>query len=280
MHISFEYFPPKDMEQLDTLASHTKQLCTFNPEFFSVTYGAGGSTQDRTLNTVLKLKETCGVDVAPHITCIGSTKERIRMLLKQYQDHGIHRLVVLRGDLPSGTVSLSHDFQYAYQLVDFIRKETGDHFQLEVAAYPEMHPETLNPAKHIQHLKQKIEAGANRIITQYFFNADAYFQLLSDANAAGIKAEIIPGIMPITNYTQLARFSRQCGAEIPRWLDLQLKEMADDLPALRAFGTAFMQRLCQQLIDGGAHGLHFYTLNKAQPSINILEGVRSYSGAA
>lgn len=280
MHISFEYFPPKDAAQIDTLVEHTRALNEYHPEFFSVTYGAGGSTQDKTLNTILQLKAQCGIDVAPHITCIGSTKDRIRMLLKQYQAHNIRRLVVLRGDLPSGTTSLSHDFQYAYQLVEFIRQETGDHFSLEVAAYPEMHPETLNPQTHLKHLKQKIDAGANRVITQYFFNADAYFQLVEDTKKAGIQTDIIPGIMPITNYTQLARFSKQCGAEIPRWLDLKLQHLKDDLPALKQFGATFMQSLCQQLIDGGAPGLHFYTLNKAEPSLNILQAVRCHSHAA
>ncbi len=270
MDISFEYFPPKTEKGLANLLKTTERLQQLSPEFYSVTFGAGGSSQSATVSTVTTLKETFKADIAPHISCVHMTKATAATILERYQKIGIKHLVVLRGDQPSGMINSQQDFNYAYQLVQFIREQTGPHFFIEVAAYPEMHPETLNPSLHIEHLKMKFDAGANRAITQYFFNSDAYFQLCDDAKAAGINASIIPGIMPITNYTQLARFSHICGAEIPRWLDLRLKAIYDDPNKISALGEHIVTRLCRKLIDGGAPGLHFYTLNKANPTIAIL----------
>lgn len=271
MHLSFEYFPPKTDAGMAKLVTTTNQLKSLNPEFFSVTYGAGGTSQNRTLDTALTLQRECQIDAAAHISCIGSTKEKIRMLLTQYKAAGIKRLVALRGDLPSGMMAMGDDFQYAYQLIQFIRDETGNFFTIEAAAYPEMHPETLDPTTSITHLKMKADAGANRFITQYFYNADAYCCLLEAADKAAITTPIIPGIMPITNYTQLSRFSQMCGAEIPRWLRMQLEPVKDDLAAINRIGTEFITQLCRQLIQAGAPGLHFYTLNKAQASEHIMK---------
>lgn len=271
MHLSFEYFPPKTTQGLDKLITTTNELKQFNPEFFSVTYGAGGSEQNKTLETVSQLQTNCHVEVAAHITCIGSTKEKLRMLLQQYQRSNIRRLVALRGDLPSGMVSLSNDFQNAYQLIKFIREETGDYFFIEAAAYPEMHPETPNPQQSIDHLKMKCDAGANRFITQYFYNADGYYHLREAAAKTNINLPIIPGIMPITNYTQLARFSKMCGAEIPRWMHMHLQPIEDDAEAIKAFGIDFLTQFCSDLIHNDVPGLHFYTLNKAEASINIIK---------
>lgn len=274
MHLSFEYFPPKTDQGMEKLLTTTQQLKTFSPEFFSVTYGAGGSSQNRTLDTVVMLQQHCQVSAAAHISCIGSSKEKMRMMLKQYQNSGIKRLVALRGDLPSGMVSLDNDFEYAYQLIEFIREETGDYFLIEAAAYPEMHPETLDPQTSIEHLKMKVNAGADRLITQYFYNADAYFHLVDAASKAGIHNPIIPGIMPITNYTQLARFSHMCGAEIPRWVQMHLEPMKDDTAAITAFGNDFLAGLCSRLLENEAPGLHFYTLNKAEASSDIIKKLR------
>ncbi len=273
MHISFEYFPPKTRAGLTTLLQTTQQLKSFEPEFFSVTYGAAGSTQDHTLNTVLTLQHECKIHAAPHISCVEASQKKIRCLLHSYQQQGIHRLIVLRGDTPSGVLRGSNDFNYAYQLIEFIRKETGAYFFIETAVYPEMHPETLDPQKHMEHFKMKVSAGANRAITQYFYNPDAYFQLLDDCAKYQITIPIIPGIMPITNYTQLARFSQICGAEIPRWLAVRLEKIKENPEAILKFGTEVVSRLCERLIEGGAPGLHFYTLNKAAPSVEILKNL-------
>lgn len=271
MHISFEYFPPKTSQGMETLVQTTHTLQTLEPEFFSVTYGAGGSIQNHTLDTVVMLQKQCQVQGAPHISCVGSTKDSIRALLTSYKNNHINRLVVLRGDLPSGMVGFDHDFKYAYQLIEFIREETGHHFFIEAAAYPEMHPETMDPQESIEHLKMKMHAGANRAITQYFFNADAYFYLQDDCEKNNITLPIIPGIMPITNYTQLARFSALCGAEIPRWLRQRLEKYKNNSEAISSMGNEFIAKLCQRLIEGGAPGLHFYTLNKATNSVDILK---------
>ena len=249
--ISFEFFPPKTDEGVLKLRETRKQLALLNPKFFSVTFGAGGSTRDRTMDAVLEIQAE-GFEAAPHISGISSSKEEILSLLKTYQSHGIRRLVVLRGDLPSGEVS-SGDFAYASQLVAFIREQTGDWFQIEVAAYPETHPEARSAAADLKHFKTKVDAGANAAITQYFYNADAYFQFVDQCQAMGIQIPILPGVMPIYNYTQLARFSNVCGAEIPRWLRLRLEDYGDDMLA------------------GGAPGLHFYTLNQSGIITNIAE---------
>jgi methylenetetrahydrofolate reductase (NADPH) len=265
---SFEFFPPKTAEGMATLRDARAELAKFNPEFFSVTFGAGGSTRDRTMETVLDIQQQ-GLAAAPHISCISSSKEEIRGLLQAYQANGIKRLVALRGDLPSGEVSTG-DFRYASELVAFIRAETGQHFHIEVAAYPEFHPEAKSPAADVLNLKRKIDAGANSAITQYFYNADAYFHFIDQCAAAGINVPIVPGIMPIYNITQLARFSNVCGAEIPRWLRLRLEEYGDDMPSLRAFGIDVVTDLCETLRVFGAPSLHFYTLNRAGVIANII----------
>jgi methylenetetrahydrofolate reductase (NADPH) len=259
--ISFEFFPPKTAEGVAKLREARKQLAQLAPKFFSVTFGAGGSTRDRTMETVLEIQAE-GHEAAPHISCVSSSREDIRTLIGEYRARGIRRLVAFRGDLPSGEVSAG-DFRYANELVSFIREETGDWFQIEVAAYPEFHPEAHSPAADLQHFKRKVDAGANAAITQYFYNVDAYFNFVDQCEALGITIPVVPGVMPIYNYTQLARFSGVCGAEIPRWLRLRLQDYSDDLPSLRALGTDVVTGLCEQLLTGGAPGLHFYTLNQA-----------------
>jgi len=259
--ISFEFFPPKTMEGMAKLRETRKQLAQLAPKFFSVTFGAGGSTRDRTLETVLEIQAE-GFEAAPHISCVSSSKQDIRELLTEYRAKDIRHLVALRGDLPSGEVSAG-DFRYANELVAFIREETGDWFDIEVAAYPEFHPEARSPAADLQHFKRKVDAGASAAITQYFYNVDAYFSFMDQCGALGIAIPVVPGVMPIYNYTQLARFSGVCGAEIPRWLRLRLQDYGDDLPSLRALGTDVVTDLCEQLLAGGAPGLHFYTLNQA-----------------
>lgn len=269
--LSFEFFPPKTAEGIANLRETRVQLAKFNPEFFSVTFGAGGSTRDRTMETVFEIQAE-GHQAAPHISCISSSKEEIRELLTAYKNKGIKRLVTLRGDVPSGEVSVG-DFKYANELVTFIRQETGDWFHLEVAAYPEFHPEALSAAKDLANFKRKVEAGADAAITQYFYNADAYFRFVESCTAEGIAIPIVPGVMPIYNYTQLARFSGVCGAEIPRWLRLRLEAYADDLPSLRAFGIDVVSELCERLLAWGVPSLHFYTLNQAGIISNIINNI-------
>ncbi len=270
--ISFEFFPPKTTEGMDKLRDARTQLSKFAPEFFSVTFGAGGSTRDRTMETVLEIQRE-GFQAAPHISCISSSKAEIKDLLHAYQSHGIKRLVTLRGDIPSGEVSAG-DFRYASELVAFIRAETGNHFSLEVAAYPEFHPEARTPAADLQNLKRKIDAGADSVITQYFYNADAYFRFVEQCDALGINVPIVPGIMPIYNITQLARFSSVCGAEIPRWLKMRLEEYGDDMASLRAFGIDVVSELCENLLAWGVPSLHFYTLNQSNIISNIIENIQ------
>jgi methylenetetrahydrofolate reductase (NADPH) len=269
--ISFEFFPPKTAEGMDNLRETRAELAKFNPEFFSVTFGAGGSTRDRTMETVLEIQQE-SFQSAPHISCVSSSKEEIRDLLHAYQSHGINRLVALRGDVPSGEVS-SGDFRYAAELVAFIRAETGNHFHIEVAAYPEFHPEAKTPAADLLNLKRKVDAGANSAITQYFYNADAYFRFIDQCAAMGINIPVVPGIMPIYNITQLARFSSICGAEIPRWLKMRLEEYGDDMVSLRAFGIDVVSELCETLKVSGVPSLHFYTLNRSGVISNIIENI-------
>lgn len=270
--VSFEFFPPKTAEGMDKLRETRTQLAKFNPEFYSVTFGAGGSTRDRTMDAVLEIQRD-GFQAAPHISCISSSKSEIRELLQAYQSQGIKRLVALRGDIPSGEVSAG-DFRYASELVAFIREETGEHFSIEVAAYPEFHPEARTPAADLQNLKRKVDAGANSAITQYFYNADAYFRFVDQCDALGITVPIVPGVMPIYNITQLARFSSVCGAEIPRWLKMRLEEYGDDMASLRAFGVDVVSELCETLLAWGAPSLHFYTLNQSNIISNIIENVQ------
>jgi len=258
---SFEFFPPKTQEGMAKLREARKQLAQLGPKFFSVTFGAGGSTRDRTLETVLEI-QAAGNEAAPHLSCISSSRDDIRTILAQYKTHGIRHIVALRGDIPSGAVT-GGDFHYASELVEFIRQETGDWFEIEVAAYPEFHPEAPSARADLDNFKRKVNAGANAAITQYFYNADAYFRFMEDCNAAGITIPIYPGVMPIYNFTQLSRFSAMCGAEIPRWLRLRLQDYGDDLASLRAFGLDVVTELCDRMLASGAPGLHFYTLNQA-----------------
>ncbi len=266
---SFEFFPPKTAEGAEKLRATRKQLAQLNPKFFSVTFGAGGSTRDRTLETVREIQAD-GSEAAPHLSCIGSTHDNIREILNEYKSQGIRHLVALRGDLPSGTMDAG-EFNYANELVEFIRRETGDWFEIEVAAYPETHPQARSYKEDLAHFKLKADAGANAAITQYFFNADAYFGFVEDARAAGVAIPIVPGIMPIGNYVQLARFSDACGAEIPRWLRKKLETYGDDLTSIRAFGLDVITDLCDRLLTGGAPGLHFYTMNQAGPTTTIWQ---------
>ncbi len=258
---SFEFFPPQTPEGVEKLRAARKQLAPLNPRFFSVTFGAGGSTRDRTLNTVLEIQAE-GHCAAPHLSCIGSTKENIASILDQYMAQGVKHLVALRGDLPSGTASTG-EFRYANELVAFIREETGDHFHIEVAAYPEFHPQSASPGEDIANFKRKVEAGANSAITQYFYNPDAYYNFVEECVKGGVFIPIVPGIMPIYNYSQLARFSDACGAEIPRWIRKKLESYHDDIDSIRAFGLEVVVNLCENLLVEGVPGLHFYTLNQA-----------------
>ena len=258
---SFEFFPPKTDEGMEKLRVTRRQLAQYNPHFFSVTYGAGGSTQEGTLRAVREIKAE-GYNVAPHLSCIGSTRDGIRELLKSFQQDGIRHIVALRGDLPSG-MAVAGEFRYANELVEFIRQETGDWFHIEVAAYPEYHPQAKSAQDDIKNFVRKANAGANSAITQYFYNADAYFAFVDAVREQGVEIPIVPGIMPISNFSQLARFSDVCGAEIPRWLRLRLQGYADDVASIRSFGLDVVTELCDKLLEGGAPGLHFYTLNQA-----------------
>ena len=265
---SFEFFPPKTPEGADKLRAVRAKLAAVQPAFFSVTFGAGGSTREGTWNTVTEVA-AAGLAVAPHISCIGTTRASVRELLLAYRSRGIRRLVALRGDLPSGAAGGAGDFRYANELVEFIRAETGDWFHVEVAAYPEYHPQSRSPADDLANFARKVKAGADSAITQYFFNSDAYFRFVEDAQALGVEVPIVPGIMPITNYTQLARFSDACGAEIPRWIRLKLQSYGDDRDAIRAFGLDVVTDLCEQLLAVDAPGLHFYTMNQAEPTLEL-----------
>ncbi|HKM14639.1 MAG TPA: methylenetetrahydrofolate reductase [NAD(P)H] [Marinospirillum sp.] len=270
--ISFEFFPPKTPVGQEKLLVVRNKLAALNPEFFSVTYGAGGSTQDGTLQTVLALRES-GIDSAPHMSCIGASRAELRNQLQGYKDKGIRRLVALRGDLPSG-MGMGGELRYANELVAFIRQEFGKDFIIEVAAYPESHPQAANLDVDIQNFVRKCQAGADSAITQYFFNADAYFYFVDRVRAKGIEIPIIPGIMPITNYSKLARFSDACGAELPRWIRKQLESYGDDSDSIIKFGEEVISNLCQQLIEGGAPSLHFYTLNQAEASLAVVNNLK------
>ena len=265
--ISFEFFPPKSEEGREKLLAVSQQLGQLEPAYFSVTFGAGGSTQQGTIDTVLDIKNQ-GFSAAPHLSCVGSTKDNIRKILANYKEYGIDRIVALRGDIPSGTLDIG-EFRYANELVEFIRKETGDHFHIEVGAYPEVHPQAANAQSDLLNFKRKVEAGADSAITQYFFNVDAYARFVEDCEKLGITIPIVPGIMPITNYAQLARFSDMCGAEIPRWIRKRLEGFADDRESIKAFGIDVVSELCQSLLEGGAPGLHFYSMNQAEASLTI-----------
>lgn len=266
--ISFEFFPPQTPEGTEKLTAVRQRLAALKPEFFSCTFGAGGSTQDRTLDTI-RLMHTEGHQAAPHLSCVGSTRENIRALLFTYKDMGIKRIVALRGDMPSGMASIG-EFQYANELVSFIRAQTGEHFHIEVAAYPEFHPQANSAREDMLNFKRKIHAGANSAITQYFYNADAYFRFVEETHKLGVTAPVVPGIMPIMRYSQLARFSDMCGAEIPRWMRKTMESYGDDVESVQAFGLDVVTELCETLIAGGAPSLHFYTLNQSKASLEIL----------
>lgn len=268
---SFEFFPPKTPEGAAKLIKVRDTLGELKPKYFSVTFGAGGSTQQGTFDTVTSIQQA-GFNAAPHLSCVGSTKENIREILNSYKEKGIQRIVALRGDMPSGTHDIG-EFRYANELVEFIRKETNDHFHIEVAAYPEFHPQASSAEDDLNNFKRKVEAGANSAITQYFFNPDAYFRFVDDCEDLGITAPIVPGIMPITNYIQLARFSDMCGAEIPRWIRKRLESYGDDKDSIKAFGEDVISEMCQQLLEAGAPGLHFYTMNATAPTLAIWKNL-------
>lgn len=270
-YISCEFFPPKSDEGKQKLSATIEELKVIAPHYISVTFGAGGSTQEGTLETVLTVMQN-GIAAAPHLSCIGSTKESIRRILERYRAHGITRIVALRGDMPSG-MREAGEFRYANELVAFIRAETGDHFYIEVAAYPEFHPQAPSARHDLNNFQRKVEAGANGAITQYFYSADAYFRFVDDCERMGLDLPIIPGIMPITNHQQLARFSDACGAEIPRWIRKRLEAFGDDLASLRSFGMDVTSALCRTLLDHGAPGLHFYTMNQSGPTLQLCRNL-------
>jgi len=267
--VSCEFFPPKSDEGAVKLRSVYQELAReIRPEYFSVTFGAGGSTQTRTYQTVREIQRESGVPAAPHLSCIGSTREGIAQILDDYREQGIRRIVALRGDLPSGMQDPG-DFRYANELVAFIREYSGDWFHIEVAAYPEFHPQAPDAETDLANFKRKVDAGADAAITQYFYSIEAYKRFLDDCERLDIDVPIVPGVMPITNYQQLARFSDMCGADIPRWLRKRLEAFGDDMDGLRAFGHDVVAELCRQLVDAGAPGIHFYAMNRSAPVIRL-----------
>jgi methylenetetrahydrofolate reductase (NADPH) len=268
-HYSFEFYPPKTDEQRLQLDRTVGKLKKYAPRFGSVTFGAGGSTLSYTGETVRRLREHHGLNGVPHLSCVGGTRDEIRQLLGEYQTLGCDRIVALRGDLPSG-MARPGDLHYASDLVRFIRSEFGDHFHIEVGCYPETHPQAEDALADLRRFKEKVDAGANSAITQYFFNADAYFRFVDDVRKAGIGIPVIPGIMPISNFTQLRRFSEACGAEIPRWIGKRMQAYGDDAGAIREFASDVVAAMCRRLVDGGAPELHFYTLNLAKPTEAVI----------
>ena len=269
--VSFEFFPPKTAEGEEKLMHTVTQLATHNPEFFSVTYGAGGSTQTGTFNAVANIRSK-GFEAAPHLSCVGATRANTLNILDELKAQGVNRIVALRGDLPSGMGGMG-ELAHASDLVSLIREHSGDWFHISVAAYPEYHPQARTPQDDLKQFVNKMQAGANTAITQYFYNADAYARFVEDVRAKGVNAPIIPGIMPITNYSRLARFSETCGAEIPRWVLLKLASFGDDAESIKAFGQEVVAQLCERLVQLGAPSLHFYTLNQAEPSLGVLESL-------
>ncbi|WP_328188059.1 methylenetetrahydrofolate reductase [NAD(P)H] [Marinobacter sp. OP 3.4] len=264
---SFEFFPPKTDQGREKLQTVRNRLAEVDPDFFSVTFGAGGSTRDRTIETVLNLHNQ-GISTAPHLSCVGGTREKIAELLDIYKESGVNRIVALRGDMPSG-MGAAGELRYANELVEFIREYSGDTFNLEVAAYPEFHPQARNAEEDLQNFARKVKAGANSAITQYFFNADSYFYFIDRLEKMGITIPVVPGIMPIVNFSSLVRFSDMCGAEIPRWIRKQLEAYGDDSESIKRFGEDVVTDMCERLLAAGAPGLHFYTLNQADASLKI-----------
>src|SRR5688572_13147109 len=271
--ISFEFYPPKTDEQRAQLDKTAAKLSALSPHYVSCTFGAGGSTLSYTPETVERLQRSHGLDAAPHVSCVGGTRAELGDLIRQYKANGCRRIVALRGDLPSG-MGHTGDFRYASDLVEFIRNEHDGFFHIEVAAYPECHPQAEDALADLRHFKRKVDAGANGAITQYFYNADAYFRFVDDVRKLGVNVPIVPGVMPISNFTQLRRFSDACGAEIPRWIGKRMQAFGDDVDSVREFASDFVADLCRRLIDGGAPGLHFYTLNLSKPTINVLSRLR------
>ena len=267
--LSIEFFPPQTGEGMEKLRATRSRLAVLKPEFFSVTYGAGGSTRERTLATVMEIAAE-GHNAAPHLSCIGSTREGIRELLGLFVERGVRRIVALRGDLPSGMADAG-EFRYANELVAFIRSETGDRFHIEVAAYPEWHPQAKSPREDLLNFKRKVDAGASSAITQYFYNADAYEHFVAEARSLGVTVPIVPGIMPIGSFSKLARFSDACGAEIPRWMRRKFESFGDDADSIRAFGLDVVTELCQRLLERGAPGLHFYSMNQAGLTLELCK---------
>ena len=270
--LSFEFYPPKTDDQRAQLDRTAAKLKSHAPEYVSCTFGAGGSTLSYTSETVRHLNQHHGLQAAPHLSCVGGTREEIRELLKLYRAIGVKRIVALRGDLPSG-MGFPGDLRYASELIAFIRAEHGDAFRIEVGAYPETHPQASDALADLRHFKTKIDAGADAAITQYFYNADAYFHFVDSARKLGVEVPIIPGVMPISNFSQLRRFSEQCGAEIPRWVSKRMQAYGDDAESVRSFGADVVAGLCERLIAGGAPSLHFYTLNLAKPTNAVLERI-------
>jgi len=275
LNFSFELFPPRTPEGVAKLPSVIGQLAELRPDYFSITYGAGGSNQDGTYETLLAVARHAGVDAAPHLTCVGSTRAHIAELLERYREAGARRIVALRGDLPATAMSPSApgDFHYANELVSFIRETHGDAFKIEVAAYPEMHPQAPSPAADFENFRRKVEAGADGALTQLFFNADAYFDFMERCGKAGITIPVTPGIMPITGFANTVRFCAGCGADLPRWVRLRLEELEHNKPALHEFGLEVVTRLCESLLRNGAPGLHFYTVNQADPTLRLLKNL-------
>jgi methylenetetrahydrofolate reductase (NADPH) len=273
MRVSFEFFPPKTDEQRAQLDKVAAKLTEATPEYVSVTFGAGGSTLSYTPETVSQLRSRHGLDAAPHVSCMGGTREELAALLARYREMGCRRIVALRGDLPSG-MARTGDFRFASDLVAFIRAEHDGYFHVEVACYPEVHPQAEDAFADLRHFKAKVDAGADGAITQYFYNADAYFRFVDDARAAGVTVPIVPGVMPIANFTQLRRFSEACGAEIPRWVSKRMQALGDDSGGVREFATDLVAELCRRLAAGGVDSLHFYTLNLAKPTLAVLERLR------
>ncbi|MCP4700337.1 MAG: methylenetetrahydrofolate reductase [NAD(P)H] [Gammaproteobacteria bacterium] len=272
--LSCEFYPPRTEAGEDKLKQAQEQLSVLQPNFYSVTFGAGGSTREKTFETVAAIQRQSGIMAAPHLSCVASSKDNIRKILHDYIAQGVSRIVALRGDRPSGLgVGRIGEFEFAADLVRFIRAETGKHFYIEVAAYPEFHPEAASARADLVFFKQKTDAGADGAITQYFYNADAYFRFIDSSRKLGVDLPIVPGIMPINNYVQLARFSDACGAEIPRWMRWRMEDFGDDIAAIRAFGIDAVTDLCRRLIDGGAPGLHFYTLNQAELTLSIASNL-------
>lgn len=269
---SFEFYPPKTPEAIAKLQTTQAELAKLKPDFFSVTFGAGGSTRDMTFETVMDIHEKTGIEAAPHISCIGSQSDEIKAMLDKFIENGIKRIVALRGDLPSGSVGYGQ-FRYANELVEFIRQETGDHFHIEVAAYPEFHPQAQSPKSDIENFKKKVDAGVNSAITQYFYNPFAYYRFIDNCEKLGVNIPIVAGIMPIVSCTQLVRFSESCGAEIPRWILKRLQEFGDDRSSIRQFGIDVMTELCEQLLTNGAPGLHFYSMNQYKASVAIWQNL-------